>query len=147
MSLNKLKKKHYILLLFIIPVILANAAFATNCPSLNSIYRINNQYSWISAQNGWNGEFAAPTPGKGESYGVGHFLRAEWIKLYDSPLSPGYVQCLYQGNISSEIIKFTQDGAQNSQMPRATGWSCHNLTAYPDVSCICANNDPKSCSF
>jgi hypothetical protein len=142
-----IKKFYTQLILSSILLSTAVAAVAALCPALNSINRPENQYQWFTASSNWDGFFMTPELGKGTSYYVTHFLRAEWVKLYDAPNSPGYIQCQYQGNNAGEIIKFVQHNAQSTKMPHAIGWACNHLDNYPGVACTCSSGSAEGCAF
>ena len=132
--------------LLIISALITNISFANTCPSVDKIHRANNQYRWFTDTPGWYGYFASPQS-QGKSYKINNFLRAKWIKFYDSPDSRGYIECTYQGNINSETIIFTQSENYDSSKPTSLSWSCQNLSYFPAAACNCSNDSINSCEF
>jgi hypothetical protein len=122
---------------------LSNAA---TCPPVKELVRTQGEYSWFSNTPGWEGGFIAPTPGKGSSTFIGHFMGADWVQLNNKAESLGYVVCNYKGNYDDEVIRFTQTDTRKgrhekemvSKRPVSVNWNCKIQPDYPSTACTCS---------
>ncbi|MFI4955957.1 MAG: DUF3757 domain-containing protein [Gammaproteobacteria bacterium] len=128
--------------------VMAASAVATpiNCPAPHDITRIDGEYAWRSNDSLFEGYFAVPQFGRGQSSEVTQFLEARWIQLTDLAKAKGFVECDYAGNVEGEIIRFSLLNAQAGPKPSAHTWSCSFHPPFPSSQCTCAG-DPGICTF
>ena len=128
--------------------IMAASAVAgpVSCPDASDITRIDGEYAWQSHDSLFEGYFAMPQFGRGDSSQVTQFLEARWIQLTNLPNSPGFVECDYAGNVPGEIIRFGLLNAQAGPKPNSFTWSCSFKPPFPSSQCTCAG-DPGICAF
>lgn len=134
-----------IVLLALMSPAMANDTAAT-CPTIDSINRTPGVYSWNSTDPGWEGQFAAPTSGRGYSNKVKHFIEARWIQFSNLPESPGYVQCDYEGDIGNEVIRFSQTKNKATKRPDSEFWTKVANLRFPSIQRTCSY-DMHLCSF
>lgn len=122
------------------------AATPIACPEAQDIRRINGEYAWQSHNSLFEGYFAAPLYGRGQSSRIAQFLEARWVQLTDLTDPQGVVECDYAGNVPGEIIRFTLLNAQAGPKPDSFTWSCQFKPPFPSAQCVC-QGDPGSCAF
>lgn len=114
------------------------------CPEASSITRVPGEYAWQSADGRWEGYFALPRTGRGDSNQVTFFLQARWIQLTDMLDSKGVVECDYTGNSNAETIRFVTNVSAATSKPRGPHWSCDFNPDVPGTRCVCSG-DSKDC--
>jgi hypothetical protein len=133
---------------FIACLLMINAAWALpiNCPELKDISRTNGEYAWQSQNSLWEGYFALPFYGRGDSSQVTNFLEARWIQLNNLKNPQGIVECDYAGNVPGEVIRFILLNAQGGPKPTDSAWACAFSPPFPSAQCSCAG-EPTQCIF
>ncbi len=129
-------------------VIFTAAAHADtlHCPELTEISRVDGEYAWQTTNPLWEGYFAFPKVGIGQSSTVVSFLDARWVQLTDLKNAPGVVECDYAGNAPGEVIRFVLLNAQSSLKPHEYSWSCSFAPPFPSTQCSCGGQ-PSQCNF
>lgn len=121
-------------------------AASTHCPLPKDIQRVSGEYAWVSNDALFEGYFAAPQFGRGQSSQVTQFIEARWVQLTNQTNAQGMVECDYAGNVPDEVIRFTLLNAQAGPKPNANTWSCNFRPPFPSPQCTCAG-DPGICTF
>lgn len=129
------------LLMIVFPfVVFADIA----CPDVSSISRVPGEYAWESTDGRWQGYFASPRIGRGESANIKFFQQTRWIQLNTLPNSPGVVECDYLGNYDQEVIRFVSIDSTASAKPTGLHWNCEFNPEVPGTQCLCTG-DPGEC--
>lgn len=116
------------------------------CPAVDDIQRVNGEYAWQSHNSLFEGYFAFPMVGRGQSSRVTQFLEARWIQLNDLNNPQGVVECDYAGNVAGEIVRFSLLNAQAGPKPNGYTWSCQYNPPFPSTQCVC-QGDSGTCTF
>lgn len=118
---------------------LAPLSHAMNhCPDISTISRVQGEYAWKSTDGRWEGYFAKPRYGRGESSKIKTFQQGRWMQLTNLNEALGVIECDYLGNFDDEIIRFVQVGTAATPKPESLNWSCHFNPNYPGVQCMCS---------
>ncbi len=115
------------------------------CPDVRSIQRVSGQYAWVTAEPGWEGFFAVPRYGRGQSSEIKYFKEARWLQLSNLNNAKGIVECDYVGNYNDEIIRFVLSLNQNTQKPSNQHWFCEFNPEFPGTQCRCSG-EPHLCA-
>lgn len=126
-----------VLLGFLLLTSMAASATKITCPDLRDIQRVSGQYSWTTPTPGWEGFFASPYFGRGESVTLKYFKEARWLQLSNLNDSKGVLECDYVGNYNDEIIRFVLSMNQTTEKPRNQNWMCQFNPDFPGQQCKC----------
>jgi hypothetical protein len=128
--------KRFVLICALLLAATANAApFA--CPEVKTIQRISGEFSWITSEPGWEGFYAVPRFGRGQSSEIKYFKEARWIQLSNLNDAKGIVECDYVGNYNDEIIRFVLSMNQTTKKPTNLNWACEFNPDFPGTQCKC----------
>lgn len=125
-------------LFFLLYFPLCSLAQITTCPPVDLIERVPGENGWNTLFPGWDGRYEAPLLGQGFSSKVTRFESARWLQLNNLPDSPGKVQCYYDGNYDSEVIRFDQANSISAKRPRSEYWVCKVGGTFPSTICECS---------
>ena len=131
--------KFFSSVLFLICLIPSIAmANLTTCPPIELIERTPGQNSWNALPAGWDGRFDSPQLGQGYSTKVARFDTVRWIKLNNIPDGPGKIECDYDGNFETEVIRFDQTSYFSTKQPLGDAWNCRIGGDFPLAVCECS---------
>lgn len=125
---------------------LAGPLLPLSCPDPTDIERVPGEYAWRSHNPMFEGYFAFPHVGRGESSKIEQFLEGRWVQLTDLGKSPGIIECDYAGNVAGEVIRFSLVSAQAVPQPSDYTWSCQYAPPFPSTQCVC-QGDAGTCTF
>jgi hypothetical protein len=108
------------------------------CPPLELIQRTPGQNGWNALPPGWEGRFDSPQLGQGYSTKVIRFDTVRWVKLNNLPDGPGKIECDYDGNFDSEVIRFDQASYFSTKHPEGDMWNCKIGGDFPSAICECS---------
>jgi len=127
--------------------IFAQLAHAQNhCPDVRTISRVQGEYAWKSTDGRWEGYFASPRYGRGESSHIKSFRQSRWMQLTNLNEALGMVECDYLGNYGDEVIRFAQVGTAATPKPQSTNWACQYNPSFPGIQCTCSG-EAAGCSL
>lgn len=123
-------------ILLLCPLTLCAAEYV--CPEVSSISRTPGEYAWESKDGRWQGYFASPRIGRGDSLTLKSFQQSRWVQLNNLLDSPGVVECDYLGSYGDEIIRFVSSDSAAMPRPTSTQWNCDFNPDIPGTQCICS---------